>query len=199
VGANSIDDVSEVRSPFYEWSLNYDNHLNRFSFEARQWLTETSQGSGNSQSLLSSPGLDGRLTVIDQFTLRDAALSWRSQSLCQRCVLNVSAGVQNEDYRRQEQLDSRSQLGSVDFSYTPRKNWTLRAGYNYTSVIFTAAEGGDYQQDHWRAAVEWANVWRYGRFSLYTEEMARDFDEEAAGGFTRSLVGLAFDYSLYRR
>ena len=199
LGTNSVDDGSMRRSPFYELNINYDNQVNRIAFEARQWLTDTSQGSGNSESFVSSAGLDGRLTVVDQFTRRDAALSWRSLSVCQRCILEVSTGMQREDYRRQKLLDTHSRLGSVAFAYTPRKNWTLRSGYSYTAVAFTAAEGGDYQQGSWRAAVEWANVRRYGRFSLYAESMTRTLDTEVADGFTRSLVGLAFDYSLYRR
>ncbi|MDQ2076191.1 hypothetical protein [Marinimicrobium sp. ABcell2] len=85
--------------PTFRVEASYDTGLHRFSVNARQFITDSSQAGGN----LGDPSSfgAGRDTVgeLDQLERRTADVRWDYLALCQRCDLHVNAFYRYDDYQ----------------------------------------------------------------------------------------------------
>ena len=196
VGQNSIGSEDNDSAPYYDLSFEYDNSVHQVSMLFRQWLTDTSQGSENGD-LGNVSGPDGRLGVNDQYKRRDASIEWRFSSLCARCSTTLGVGAEREDYRRETQLDSQESFAKAQFAYKARRTLSVDFSYEYRDVSFLLDED-DYDQISARANLVWSEVFKHGRLMFYMERKERKA-AELSGSYDQGIVGVSFDYQLYRR
>ena len=128
VGYNETETEQSDRfsSPMLRFEANYDTGRHRFSLNARQYITDSSQAGGN----LGDPGSfgAGRDTVgqMDQLERRSADIRWDYAGLCQRCDFNVTAFYRYDDYRTLEEDTDEVGLGTgIGYRFTDRASTHL--------------------------------------------------------------------------
>jgi hypothetical protein len=125
-------------SPTFRLEASYDTGQHRFSLNARQFITDSSQAGGN----LGDPGSfgSGRDTVgdLDQLERLSADVRWDYLALCRRCDLHVNAFYRYDDYRTLEEDTDEVGLGS-GFGYQLTHRASTRLTVNVRRQSFEAA------------------------------------------------------------
>ncbi|WP_053979894.1 hypothetical protein [Marinagarivorans algicola] len=197
IGRNKTDGGSG--SALYDIQIEYLGDTHELSTAFRQWITDTSQGAG-AQALTSEGGeLDGRVGVLDQYKRRDGHVEWLYRALCSRCALAVTLGAQREDYQQATQFDSTELFGHLQLNYRQSRHGYLNTSYRVIEVDFTHTQG-DYDEALWRVEVGLNSLVRHGTLRFYAQHAdRRNHHDGAANNYSRGLIGVAFDYVLYRR
>ncbi len=207
VGRNNTDGGSS--SAFYDINAEYLGDTHEFSTAFRQWITDTSQGAG--EQALGSQGaeLDGRVGVLDQYKRRDGHIEWLYRALCSRCALAVKLGAEREDYQQATQFDSTELFGHLQLNYRQSRHAYLNASYRVMEVDFKRTQD-DYDEALWRIEIGLNSLVRHGTLRFYAQHSDRRSHRDAGLGrpidsdgvvnnYSTGLIGVAFDYSLYRR
>lgn len=128
LGYNETETEQDERfsSPMARLEANYDTGYHRFSFNARQFITDTSQAGGN----LGDPGSfgAGRDTVgqMDQLERRSVNIRWGYLGLCQRCDFDITAFYRYDDYRTLDEDTDEVGLGmGIGYRLTQRASTHL--------------------------------------------------------------------------
>ncbi|WP_027328160.1 hypothetical protein [Marinimicrobium agarilyticum] len=183
-----------LSSPSYLVDVTFGEGGNRWGFNASQFITDNSSGSGNQGDLGDFTPGDSSSGELDQLERTRAELRWMNQTLCARCNLTASLYWQSDDYRveneDQDELGVRlsaryevSQQSSLDISWQRRDR-----------QFESAAERSDFQQDRLRARYEYQFVNGVGlnvfmaRNDRQSDDNNREYDETSGG------LGLSYTF-----
>lgn len=198
IGSNQVERDETVTSPFYEFSLGYDDVTNQFDFELRQWLTDSSQGSGNSEGF-TDVSQDGRIDTVDQLRRRDASVRWMNRGICSRCVVAIALGAQKERYQRASQFDITESFGQLNFQYQPRRRVQLEFKYRLQQASYEEGVEPNYDETRISAVVSIDEIFKRGKASMFIASQERVFSSRSQPGYETSQIGLSFNYAIYQR
>jgi hypothetical protein len=200
LGTNSMEtDWDKTRSPHIQLDARYLLGAQSFSATYVQFLSDTSQGSGEVAGRRPSVGVDGRVdNEVDQFKSRQLLLAWRHTQICDGCSWSIDAGIGEEDYLNIPELSSRQMQIRTDFSYRATPN--LRLGLRVSAMDFEETQdpsGLGFRQADVLFTTSFPNLIRNGELNVYVGATQRDFDSRE--GYDSSYIGARFRYGLYER
>lgn len=189
VGYNeSIPRVGEgLSSPSYLVDVQLGGGGNRWSFNASQFITDNSAGSGNQADLGDFTPGESSFGELDQLERTRAELQWSNQKFCGRCDVSVSAHWQRDDYRMEAQ--DQSELGlRLSGSYEINRQSSLNLSLQRRDQQFDAGvDRSDFQEDRLRARYDYRFVngvtldLFFARNARRADDGSREYDENIGG------------------
>lgn len=130
VGHNEISPKTgdKESAPSYNLGIGYVAGYHFFSAFIERQITDSSFGNGNLNSNNQLPVSDGLSQDLGKIDRRNAALDFRTDSICARCVFSVGISLTDDDYlERNEQSRTTYIRSAFNYSLSKASSLSLRA------------------------------------------------------------------------
>jgi len=200
LGYNQSDQSGEIfGGPSYNVNIGFANEGYSLGAEFVSLITDTSAGNFNrvNQAAEANPELDqtpdSSSMLVDQYKLKTSEIYFRTDLLCLRCDLAISAGVSKEGYRLYTEENNTETHGSINITYALTKSSALSYSGRVSDIDYEMGEQSRKQKDHsleWR----WSTLIGLG-ISLLGEK--RDYESDGGRGtYIENYYGLRLEYML---
>lgn len=202
VGYNEISpETGEKESaPSYSLGLGYESGYYLFGASIDQQITDSSFGSGNLGGENPFPVNDGLSQDLGRLDRRNAALDFRTDGICARCVFSIGASVVDDDYLDRDEQSRTTYLRSAfTYALSSAASLTLRADQSKYDQD-TAQINNQYTTDY--LSLEYIYRFTNGLdIRLFARNEQRDGDENengngegATGQYKENIIGAGLKY-----
>ncbi len=129
----------EADGIFVNAFLSYGDESNNLQLNASRDITDTSAGNGNDSYFAGAGAGDSVLDIQDEIERTSLDLTWNYALLCTRCNLELSVGVEIEDYNDANVADNTEAFLSGRLDYRVSGQSLLKARARYRDQDFDDA------------------------------------------------------------
>lgn len=182
-------------SPSFGINVGFVDGRHQWMFGASKMLTDTATGNGAGDSI----GNDGLGRLPEQINREQLSASWRAIMICDRCSVQLTAAMTQDDYLEKDMQTGNSQysgtfsyqtspVSSLEFNYS-----TLKLSYSGSDRLSSSVGGNDYTFTYVSVGYQYtfANQVSIETF-LRREE--REQPSTLRSGYTENKIGTALNY-----